>query len=93
MRLPGVPFALGQRTTAKGNRLANVITVTNTNDSGPGSLRQALFDSHDGDTINFDSTLKGQIILLSTAELLINKNITISGIKFLDHTGVRARLR
>src|SRR5215471_1772307 len=58
---------------------ATIITVTNTNDSGPGSLRQALFDSHDDDTINFDPDLKGQTILLSTAELLINKNITISG--------------
>ena len=58
---------------------ATIITVTNTNDNGPGSLRQALFDSHDNDTINFDPALKGQTILLSTAELLINKNITISG--------------
>ena len=31
--------------------------VTNTNDSGPGSLRQALADAHDGDTINFDPAL------------------------------------
>src|SRR5262245_45427288 len=29
------------------------ITVTNTNDNGPGSLRQALADAHDGDTIIF----------------------------------------
>jgi len=58
---------------------ATIITVTNTNDSGPGSLRQALFDSHDGDTINFDPALKGQTILLSTAELMINKNVSISG--------------
>jgi len=59
---------------------ASIITVINTNDSGPGSLRQALFDSHDGDTINFDPALKGQAILLKTAELLINNNITISGL-------------
>src|SRR5438874_11865488 len=32
---------------------ANNITVTNINDSGPGSLRQALADAFDGDTINF----------------------------------------
>ena len=31
---------------------ADTITVTNTNDSGPGSLRQALADANDGDTIN-----------------------------------------
>jgi hypothetical protein len=35
---------------------ANTITVTNTNDSGPGSLRQALDNANDGDTINFRVT-------------------------------------
>jgi hypothetical protein len=71
-----IPFALAQRTTAKGNRPANVITVTNTNDSGPGSLRQALADAQDGDTINF--AVSGTIALTS-GELVIDKNITISG--------------
>ena len=61
------------------NGQATIITVTNTNDSGPGSLRQALFDSHDGDTINFDPSLKGQTITLTTAELAISRNVTISG--------------
>src|SRR5881394_4576734 len=58
---------------------ANIITVTNTNDSGSGSLRQALADAHDGDTINFDPSLNGQTIMLTSAELVIDKNITISG--------------
>src|SRR5216117_4068755 len=58
---------------------ASPITVTNINDSGPGSLRQALADSHDGDTIDFDPALNGQTILLTTAELAIVKNVTISG--------------
>jgi hypothetical protein len=58
---------------------ATVITVTNTNDSGPGSLRQALADANDGDTINFDPALNGQVIGLTTAELTIDKDITISG--------------
>jgi hypothetical protein len=35
---------------------ADTITVTNTNDSGPGSLRQALADANDGDTIDFAVT-------------------------------------
>ncbi|MGC1322762.1 MAG: right-handed parallel beta-helix repeat-containing protein [Candidatus Udaeobacter sp.] len=74
-----IPFALAQRTTAKGNRPANVITVTNTNDSGPGSLRQALADANDGDTINFDVSLKGQTIALTSDELVIDKSITITG--------------
>ena len=31
---------------------ANIIVVTNTNDSGPGSLRDALAVANDGDTID-----------------------------------------
>ena len=58
---------------------ANIITVVNTNDSGPGSLRQALADAHDGDTINFDVSLKGQNIALTSGELVIDKSITITG--------------
>jgi hypothetical protein len=55
---------------------ATTITVTNTNDSGAGSLRQALADANDGDTINFAVT---GTIGLTSAELSVDKNITISG--------------
>src|SRR6476469_2405795 len=55
---------------------ADIITVTNTNDSGPGSLRQALADANNGDTINFAVT---GAIALTTGELLVNKSLTISG--------------
>jgi hypothetical protein len=58
---------------------AATITVTNTNDSGPGSLRQALADATDGDTINFDPALNGQAIRLTGLELVIDKNISIAG--------------
>ena len=51
----------------------------NTNDSATGSLRQAIADVVNGDTINFDSSLNGQTITLTTGELLVNKNITING--------------
>lgn len=71
-----IPFALAQRTPPKGNRPANVITVTNGNDNGPGSLRQAIADAQDGDTIDFDPSVN--IVTLSTAELAISKSITIS---------------
>ena len=54
-------------------------TVTNTNDSAPGSLRQALADANDGDTINFDPALNGRNIGLITAELVIDKNVNING--------------
>ena len=59
---------------------ATTITVTDTNDSGPGSLRQALADANDGDTINFDVSLKGQTIALISGELVIDKSITITGL-------------
>jgi hypothetical protein len=56
---------------------ANTITITNTNDSGPGSLRQAVADTSDGDTIN--ATLVSGSIELSGGELLVNKDVTING--------------
>ena len=55
---------------------AATITVTNTNDSGPGSLRQALVDANDGDTIAFAVT--GTIVLTSEG-IVIDKDVTISG--------------
>jgi hypothetical protein len=55
------------------------ITVINTNDSGPGSLRQALADASDGDTINFDPSLNWQTIGLTSGELVIDKSTTIVG--------------
>src|ERR1043166_7724661 len=71
-----IPFALAQRTTTKGSKPASTITVTNTNDSGAGSLRQALADAIDGDTIDFAGT---GTIGLTHGELLVTRNITISG--------------
>ncbi len=55
------------------------ITVTTINDNGSGSLRQALADAVNGDTINFNSSLNGQTITLTSGELLVNKTVTISG--------------
>src|SRR5438045_3993557 len=55
---------------------ADIITVTNTNDSGSGSLREALAVANDGDTINFAVT---GTITLTSGELLVNHSITISG--------------
>jgi len=56
---------------------ASIILVTNTNDSGPGSLRQALADANDGDTI--DATGVSGTILLTSGELQITHSVTING--------------
>ena len=56
---------------------APVILVTNINDSGPGSLRQALAIANDGDTI--DATGVSGAILLTSGELQITHNVTING--------------
>src|SRR5205085_11248364 len=56
-----------------------VLTVTNTQDSGAGSLRDTIAAAANGDTIQFDAALNGQAITLTSAELLIDKPLTING--------------
>lgn len=55
---------------------ATTIIVTNTDDNGVGSLRQALAIANDNDTITFAVT--GAIVLTS-GELLVDKTITVAG--------------
>ena len=70
---------LGAATASPGNVRASTILVTTTADSGAGSLRQALADASNGDTIEFNTALNGQTITLTSEELLINKDLTITG--------------
>src|SRR5436190_9534483 len=56
---------------------AATITVTNTNDSGAGSFRQAIIAASPGDTINFAPSVT--TITLTSGELMIDKNLTITG--------------
>ena len=56
---------------------ANIIVVTNTDDSGPGSLRDALAAANDGDTI--DATGVSGTIMLTSGELQILRGVTIEG--------------
>lgn len=71
---------------------AATFTVTNTNDSGAGSLRQAILDANvnnENDTINFDPAVFStpQKIVLTTGQILIDadkasgatKSLTING--------------
>src|SRR5262249_25245752 len=52
------------------------VTVTNTNDNGPGSFREAIASAASGDTIDFSVT---GTIRLTSGELVIDKNLTIQG--------------
>jgi hypothetical protein len=53
-------------------------TVTNLDDAGAGSLRQAIADTKAGGTVDFDEGLAGTI-LLRTGQLAITKDLTIVG--------------
>src|SRR5262245_43629074 len=53
-------------------------TVTNLQDSGVGSLRDAINITPNNGTIDFQPGLTGTIIL-SSAQLLLAKNVTIQG--------------
>lgn len=55
------------------------LTVQNLDDSGPGSLRQAILDAGNGHVITFASGIAGGMITLSSGELHINKSLTIVG--------------
>ena len=57
----------------------DTLTVTNTNDSGAGSLRQAIADAGRGDTINFNLSNCPCLITLTSGELVIGKDLTIIG--------------
>jgi hypothetical protein len=56
------------------------LTVTNTNDSGPGSLRDTIAIIDPGGTVDFDPSLANQAITLTTGEIIIDKDVTIMGL-------------
>lgn len=59
--------------------LAPDVVVTNTDDGGPGSLRQAIADAADGSVIHFDPAIAGQTIVLSSGQINVDKALTIEG--------------
>jgi len=62
-----------------GLTLAGDQVVSNTNDDGPGSLRQAIRDVHDGGTISFNLGAGAATITLTSGELSIAKSLTLAG--------------
>ncbi len=59
---------------------AATLTVTNTNDSGPGSLRQLVDGAAGGDTIEFSPSLADSTITLTSGQISINSDMTIQGL-------------
>ena len=61
--------------------MANVcnLTVTNTQNDGAGSLREAIICAEDGATIKVANHLTYQTIFLNQTDLTINKNLTLLG--------------
>jgi len=60
---------------------AATITVTNGESSGTGSLRQAIADAQAGDIINFNFVGDtANTVNLASAQISLNKNLTINGI-------------
>ena len=57
---------------------ADTITVTNTDSSGSGSLRQAILDAQENDTIVFADSVRGAI-QTAGEPLHITKGLTILG--------------
>ena len=74
-------------------RAAQTILFTNTNDSGEGSLRWAIGEAQDGDTIQADHSILGSTIVLDST-LVVDKDLTILGpftIRGWAHTGTPRR--
>ncbi len=61
---------------------ASIVTVQNTNDTGVGSLRNAVSTALDGDTIRFNPSLitSGNDTILLSSEILIDKDLVFKGL-------------
>src|SRR5947208_602617 len=60
-------------------RLLSTLTVLNTQDSGAGSLRQAIHDAASNDTVQFNLPATDSTITLTGGALVIDKSLTITG--------------
>jgi hypothetical protein len=63
----------------EGRDVPSTLTVLNTDDSGTGSLRDAIGHAKSGDTIVFAPSLDGQTINLTSDELAIKNSVDIEG--------------
>ncbi len=75
--LVGGFVALALASVGVSSATANTITVANTNDSGAGSLRQAIADANPGDTISVPGSASHYAV--TSGDLAIGKNLTLNG--------------
>ena len=83
----GGPLGIGITVLQTPFAAAATQTVTNCNNSGPGSLRQAVADASSGDTITFAMSPACSVIDDTTGTILILTNMTIDGPGGLVGTG------
>src|SRR5271157_2336129 len=74
--MPAVLFPALLMLVLAGGATASAQVVTNSADSGPGTLRSAIANAASGAVITFDPSLSGATITLSST-LTINTNLTI----------------
>lgn len=70
---------------------AETYTVMNINDVGDGSLRQAVIDANanaGADTILFNSAIVGSIIVLTSDQLEVSDDLTVTGPTDLDPNSI-----
>ena len=78
----GASYSIGAQASATVTILQNGFVVTDTNDSGSGSLRQAVLNANallGSPTITFSTALAGQTITLTSGEIAISTSLTIDG--------------
>ena len=80
------PLALTPEAMANYGGTLNTITVTNNNNDGPGSLRQAIASAAAGDTIKFAPSLAREKITLTSGELFIKNDLIIDAVDAKDLT-------
>ena len=79
MRIHLIALAIGACALMHSSAEAGAPVVSTTADSGAGSLRDLVTSASDGLTIQFAPELQGQTIVLTSGEIPINANITVSG--------------
>lgn len=72
--IPFVAALLGVVFTAE---IHAQLVVTNTADSGPGSLRQTILDAPPDSTITFAPALSGETLLLTSGQITMDKSVSL----------------